>query len=126
MQYLLVKGSADYADEFDCEFFRVVEKERWEKFVAIVEKYFKPFDIYFGTNESLEFKSFEGWKDCFETMEISKEQYHFLDGALCGCYGNFGTGDGAISFDVLDQLDIPEEVADDFFACEYKEHEEFS
>jgi hypothetical protein len=119
-QYVLVQGSADYADEFDCEFFRVEEKEKWEKFQEMVEKYFSPFSIYFGTNEDLEFDSYKDWIRCLVVSDISESEYSFLRekfGAL------FGTGSCAISDDILDNFELPEEVADSYFTDSDEEEE---
>ncbi len=112
-QYVLIKGCSNYSDEFDCEFFRIELKDKWVKFQAIVEKYFSPFKIWFGTNESVEFQSYQHWCNSFVASEISEHDYNFLKGK----FGTeFGTGSNIVSDDILDNLEFPEEIADDYFS----------
>lgn len=92
MDYLLVKFSADWADEFDCEEMALVRGRK-----SLIERRIRAhidggYDLFFGTNQSFE----DGDLDMrhIEIVEISREEYATLNGLLGK---TFGTG-------VLNQL----------------------
>ena len=111
--YVLVKASADWADEFYCECFWAGPKKDWKQ---LLEDYKKGFadrgevEICFGTNESLEYGSFDDWNRENEVKKISEDEFKFLRRV----FGNksdqsliFGTGCGRfeIEFDEDDDED---------------------
>lgn len=84
MKYL-VKMSADWADEFQCEQFKLFTSlEEAEKRVAHLESI--KGEVYFGTNESFEGEELMG---AFEIVEITEQEA----AAILRTLGNkFGTG----------------------------------
>lgn len=98
---VLVIFSDNYADEFDLEGFKIFSsKEDWEEYLSFAEKYFEKrvnkqkedwikkhgepkyswqpiiegIDFGFGTNEALNYTSFNEFKNCFTVKEISMEE----------------------------------------------------
>ena len=93
----LIKYTADYADEFDCEGFGVFESTKWKSLCEKVEKSFVNCDnveVSFGTNESLYFDSYESWIKSFSEVDISEEEYNFI---MKNFGKTFGTGDNIFS-----------------------------
>lgn len=99
MSAVLVKVSADYADEFQCEEFKVFTQEEFNKFIEYYKNYFdenNEAEIYFGTNEFLIFESFTEFYDCLSVSEITDEEASVIQ-KLFGDY-SFGTS-GVFSVD---------------------------
>lgn len=93
-KFLLVQGSCDYSDEFDCRFLCYMTSDEWEKDKAAAQLYFEEngtAEVYFGTNEWLEFDSYEDWEDCFTVTEISKSTFKEMKAIIPYA---FGTGVG--------------------------------
>lgn len=67
-EYVFVKASHDYADEFDVVSCFVILKSDFDKKVAVIQQAFENGDIsehsgfYFGNNEYMSFESFEVFK----------------------------------------------------------------
>lgn len=102
MQKLLVVGSCDFADEFDCEFLKLFTQEEWDALNSAVKEKFKghkPVEICFGTNEFLTIRDYDDWRSCFTVEEISDSTYNELSGIFVV---EFGTGSGI--FDILAYL----------------------
>ncbi len=111
MKNLLVKASIDYADEFDCKMFGVFTEEKWNEVCENAKKRFAgdsseddsedddsedsgTVEIYFGTNEALEFDSYNQWFKKMKITEISADEAEFLKKH----FGKtFGTGSGALT-----------------------------
>lgn len=84
MSKLLVKFSADYADEFQVSGFTVMEKADWESYKKRAEVGEWPQSQYFGTNEGIEWQSAEDHLGDFDTVEITDEQAVFLLTSFAG------------------------------------------
>ena len=90
MSYVFVKTSHDYADEFDCVSAFCMLRETYEEKLQHIKDSFESGAIsyedefYFGTNEALQFDSFEDFENGLEVIEVSKE---FADtfGSHLGC-----------------------------------------
>lgn len=94
-KYILVKYSADYADEFDCEGFGIFEKTEWEEIKKETEKSFEEDgskERCFGTNEYLQFEDYDDWLRSFKEYDISEEEAETFK----RLFGKrpFGTGSG--------------------------------
>lgn len=75
-EFLLVKYSDNYADEFDAEGFQVFTKEDWKEWKSKIR--FKNIRVNFGTNESNEYGTDSEFLDCLEVKEITAEQAKVL------------------------------------------------
>lgn len=89
MTKLLVKYSADYADEFQVSGFSIMEKDTWENYVKIAKEGKWPQSRYFGSNEAIQWESVEEHLRDFKTIEITDEQAEFLEKSFNG-YGEAG------------------------------------
>ena len=73
--YIFAKARVDYADEFDCCFFGLFPKEKWE---AMKQRAFADggsrLAVYFGTNEALEVHSPQAWLSHIKVTEVSQEE----------------------------------------------------
>lgn len=74
MTYYFVKFSADYSDEFDVKGCTVTNKTP-DKYMEAEKALIYPTERWFGTNESIEFNSFEEHCDAYKFIECSKEFY---------------------------------------------------
>lgn len=92
-KYILVKGRADYADEFYCKALLLTTPEKWKKRKKEAKKSFEEGEVglNFGTNEELTFYNYEDWESCFTVSPISETTYNELKSILGTTYG---TGDG--------------------------------
>ena len=91
-EYRLLQFTDDYADEFDIAGFWVCrEKQSNEYFEKAKVAFEFPRELYFGTNESIEYSSAEEFESNFTISEITKSQYDFLKETLApsGYYGVF-------------------------------------
>lgn len=76
MNYYVITGSQNWADEFDVFFFEILDEEAYQKYMAAKEILGTLTSYYgFGTNED--------WDDFdyldFEPKKITEEQCNFLD-----------------------------------------------
>jgi hypothetical protein len=102
MSALLVKFKGDYGDEFDCQEFAVFDsQENYDRWINGYTKYFSEnngstAEVYFGTNEYLEFNSLDDLMSQLEIHEITDEEADIFT----KYFGNrsFGTS-GVFSFD---------------------------
>lgn len=101
---MLVKGSVDWADEFNCEFFGVFSNDAWEKRKKTVEVSFEENEgereIGFGTNEDLRVDSYDNWINQLEVTPITEEEAKVLhklfnehNKRIKHCF-SYGTGSG--------------------------------
>jgi len=78
MTYVLVKLSANYADEFDVEGFMVMAADAWEEVKQDTKQVFDgcgSYEWYFGTNEYITFDSYEHWLRCLDETEITEDEF---------------------------------------------------
>jgi crotonobetainyl-CoA:carnitine CoA-transferase CaiB-like acyl-CoA transferase len=112
MKYLLLTAEIDYADEFYCEMFGVFTDEQWKALCEKTKKFFdgdaekeddeeddeygygNDTEVYFGTNEALNFSDYKDWLQNFKKKEITKAQYDFLKDTFGKTWG---TGSGAFT-----------------------------
>lgn len=92
----LIKGSADWADEFDCEFFAVVTDEELQSLLDCAKSRLEEgtIEVYIGTNEWFEIEDFDDWRSNLTFKDISDEEAKIIINYLGNC---FGTGSGYIS-----------------------------
>lgn len=110
---LLINFNDNYADEFDVNGFRIATEEEWEQekesmkaaFAASQEiqdffydpdipsyrrNYRRTIEMYFGTNEALEWDSYDDAISCFSAVKITEEEAESLNRLLNP--GNYGYG----------------------------------
>jgi hypothetical protein len=68
-EYVLLVSSGDWGDEFDLEGFAIFEKETWELIKEGISD--KPFEAYFGSNESVTFENKQDYLSHIVEKEIS-------------------------------------------------------
>ena len=61
--FYFVHFDDNYADEFDLSGFRVFTDPEYMEFMNNLEKIKFPFECYFGTNESVSYKTLENYKN---------------------------------------------------------------
>lgn len=102
---LLVNFQRDYADEFDVYGFAVFyDQERWKEHLNDVKELFEqddsPKEVYFGTNEFVQYDDFFEYESSFNVQEIDEETANKLKELICysrgtgeepGYYGHFCT-----------------------------------
>lgn len=73
MSYLLITYNFDWADEFSVEGFGVYTVEQWNEVKQSIKQYIENgnYEFSFGTNEYLEFSTFEDWEIGINTEPIS-------------------------------------------------------
>ena len=72
---LLIKFKDNWADEFDISGWFVSSEETWDAFKA---QDFEPREIYFGTNEGIEYESKADYLSRFKTKAISDSDAEVL------------------------------------------------
>ena len=129
MEYILLKASVDYADEFNCDMFSVVDKSKWDGYKEKVKLAFKAredrilgenkdkefkypwqktrlleLEISFGTNECLKVSNVDEWIRNIKEIEISADEAKVLSRVFDKEIPfDFGTGSGY--FNVLRYID---------------------
>jgi len=74
MGYKLLKFRKNYADEFDVHGIKVMSDKEYDEFVTGIKKYFDNHEVsemYFGSNEYLDFTSLEDVERCLTVVDIS-------------------------------------------------------
>lgn len=94
MRYWLVTENGNYADEFDLEAMKLVQAESKEDALEeVFEDHLEddewPKELYFGTNEAMEYENKEDLYDSVEIQEITYSEYSTIK-RLLGT--SFGTG----------------------------------
>lgn len=101
---LLIKYHNNYADEFDVNGFIVMSKEDWETHIKEAEEIFKKqpvketfrgsgdprpkaIEIYFGSNESIEYRDFKDYLSSFKVTEITDQEAGFFQKFFRGKHG---------------------------------------
>ena len=80
-QQLLITINRDWADEFSVEGMVVMSGSAWLEHLEMAERYFEKngsAEVYFGTNEFIDWHSFKDYKDSFEVKELTSEQFNVL------------------------------------------------
>lgn len=80
-KHLLITLNRDWADEFSVEGMVVLTASEWEAHKEVARKHFEKngnAEIYFGTNEFLEFSSHEEYVKEFKVTELTSVQYDVL------------------------------------------------
>lgn len=96
-QYVLVKASIDYADEFDCKMFWVGARTAWENTLERAKKSFAKdgeLTVCFGTNEELTFSNYDDWVGSFTVIDLTDAEGETLKKFFPQ---PFGTGSNAFS-----------------------------
>jgi len=78
MSFLLIKFHADYADEFDVEGILLETSSWYEQHMKNAQAIFKEQpnqEVYFGTNEAIEYQGLDSYKRAFTVTELSHEEY---------------------------------------------------
>ena len=106
-QMLLIKFDSNYADEFDTEGFIVMSQSEWLKHITHVEKHFEKWnkthepdrwgnrhgiEVYFGTNESMIYETFDCYRRSFKVAELSESDYEVLKRLFGKSYGPIKNG----------------------------------
>ena len=74
--YVLVKYYDQWADEFDIHGFFVTTEKEWNKILDDLDKKTSyPQERYFGTNEFVEFASFEDFYNRLTVKSISEDEF---------------------------------------------------
>ncbi len=88
MSNYLVKESADYADEFNCEGFKVMQGESKKEIVQSLidcrDGDF-PMSCSFGTNEELHFENREEFEEALDIQKITDEDLKTLKKLFPDC-----------------------------------------
>lgn len=90
--WLLVKYSDNWADEMDVEGCRVYRKSEWDIFCKAAKMEFKEngsYVYYVGTNEDIEYRSYEDFMSQFEVKSITKDQLDVIEKLGLDCMGFF-------------------------------------
>lgn len=82
IQYVLIKYDDNWANEFDVNGFFATTLEEWEKFINEVSKASYPQEVYFGTNEFIEFETFEDFYNKLTITKISEKEFNILSKLL--------------------------------------------
>lgn len=85
----LLKFTADYADEFDVEFFAILTKAEHDLLIPALEQYEDEIFHCFGYNECIVFKNGKEALKHFCIEPITAQEYEFLESRF-GC--EYGTG----------------------------------
>lgn len=97
MQRYLIKFESDYADEFDVHGIMLCTEDELINMKMRVKShdFQKQSDFYFGTNEALEFASYEQWEEDIEVTKVTDDIYvnlcrlFHVDVERGGIWGNF-------------------------------------
>jgi hypothetical protein len=80
-QHLLITLNRDWADEFNVEGMVVLSASEWEAHKKLAQDYFEEkgsAEVYFGTNEFLEYSSYNEYIKEFKITELNKKQFDVL------------------------------------------------
>jgi hypothetical protein len=72
--YIFAKARVDYADEFDCYFFGLFPKEKWDRMRQEALADGGSREVCFGTNEYLEVADPKDWLAHITVTEVSQEE----------------------------------------------------
>jgi hypothetical protein len=80
-KHLLITLDRDWADEFNVEGFVVLTAAEWEDHKQLAKKHFEEHgsvELYFGTNEFLDYSSYDEYVKEFEVTELTQAQLDVL------------------------------------------------
>ncbi len=86
MDYVVVKFSRNWADEFDVYGFRVLEKSVWEKEREMISV-LPHIEYYFGTNEGWEYEDPREFLENYSVTEISHDDASIMLKVFGNSYG---------------------------------------
>jgi|JI10StandDraft_1071094.scaffolds.fasta_scaffold66129_7 hypothetical protein len=92
MSKIFVEFDNNYADEFDVNGFRIMDRKNWEKHLEKAKKTFEEEEtqeVYFGTNEQIIFEGFDDYERSFTVKDITDEEAKVLSKFLGNQYGTF-------------------------------------
>ncbi len=72
--FYFVHFDDNYVDEFDISGFRVFTDPEYMAWMNDLQKKQFPIEYYFGTNESVEYKTLENYKNHLTLQDISEEE----------------------------------------------------
>lgn len=105
-EYVLIKSSFDWGDEFDVVGFSIMSKEEFKLAKSTLTKYFKKTkdaEFGFGTNEALTFSSIEDVMRQCRIVNLTEEEADTISKCIGTSYGTF-------TFDrLLDQYDCEDD-----------------
>lgn len=78
MPKLLIKYTADYADEFNVDGFWACSEEEFNHHLETAADADYPCERYFGINESIEYDSFEDYQATLNVVRINDEEFETL------------------------------------------------
>lgn len=97
MGMLLIESDFDYSDEFSVTGFIITTEDGFEETKAFITKYFNEHkyvkcdgvEMYFGTNEALQFGSASEVLDCLQVTKLTTGEAHTIANVLGDSYGIF-------------------------------------
>lgn len=87
---VLLNQKIDWADEFDIEGFEIMDEDQWVEYQEALTEAEYPIEQYFGTNEFVEFESFEDLMRSISVKFISENEKEILTRLLDVKYGSYG------------------------------------
>lgn len=78
---ILVTAKKDYADEFDVCFLKIFNDDDWNLHLQKAENCFDKYgfvEVYFGTNEAIEYSNFAEYKKSFKVQSIPEQEAEFI------------------------------------------------
>lgn len=78
MSKLLVKFSANWADEMDIDGFKVTTRDKWNRHIGVAARFFKShpngIELSCGSNEEVTFQDLKEYRAAFHTKVITEEE----------------------------------------------------
>lgn len=78
MSKVLIKHKDNWADEIDLEGFSIMESDAWNKRKEDISNMTKPFTVYVGTNEEIDYKNGNAFLRTLTVKEITDTEFNFL------------------------------------------------
>jgi hypothetical protein len=78
MSYFLVRWTASWADEMDVDGFKIFTPGKWEDFKSKLKNRKEQFEIFVGSNESIDYKNGNQLLKELDVTEITDEEYHVI------------------------------------------------
>jgi len=94
MSYKLVKFQKDYADEFDVFGMRLMSNEEYKEYLLSAKNVSYPKEMYFGTNEFVDFFNFEDLKNSLTVEHLSDEAAQVIQDKIGDDFGWFPEFEG--------------------------------
>lgn len=116
-EFKLIRVSTNWADEMNIEGFTVVASDVWETWISNAGAHSYPKTWYIGTNEEIEFTSFEELEECLTVTDLSATDAAVLltvfDGSEHVSFGHFPDMVFEPPDDLVDDDDFEDEDDDD-------------